>query len=454
MKKGMEIGEKKRTTPVVYDCDVCVVGGSCTGVFAAVRAARLGARVALVEKQNSFGGVATQGLVNIWHSFKDTEFRLEIIAGLSLEVVERLKKRDAVVVSDANEHACFYLNTEELKIELDELVVENGIRPFLHTFFVAPHIGDDGALDAVIVENKSGRSAIRAKYFIDATGDGDVAARLGLPFRGGRGVQPPTTCARIHGTGGLNIGQLIERHGAEFGLPDDWGWNCDCVGLPGMKMHADTHVFNVNCSDAEELTHAEIEGRRTVRAYMDIIRRHTKQKVALSDLASYIGIRETRRFDCRSRILEKELLDGREFEDAIGYGSYRVDVHHDDRPGITFRYLDGRELSFEKGRGWIEGRWREKTPANPTFYQIPLGAMIPGKIPNLILCGRSIDCDGGAYGAVRVMVNLNQTGEAAGVAAATALDRGETLNSVSACEVRRRLKKGGSIIFEKKQFEA
>lgn len=87
------IVEPARDIPVIYEADVCVLGGSCTGVFAAVRAARLGARVALVEKQNAFGGVAASGLVNIWHSIYDNEKQQKIISGLSEEVLNRLKRR-------------------------------------------------------------------------------------------------------------------------------------------------------------------------------------------------------------------------------------------------------------------------------------------------------------------------------------------------------------------------
>jgi len=85
--------------PVYAEFDICVLGGSCTGVFAAVRAARLGAKVAVIEKQNAFGGVATNALVNIWHSLLDTEFKQQIIAGLTSETMERLAKRKAVVRS-------------------------------------------------------------------------------------------------------------------------------------------------------------------------------------------------------------------------------------------------------------------------------------------------------------------------------------------------------------------
>ena len=171
------ICEVQRNIPLVGEFDVCVLGGSCTGVFAAVRAARLGARVALVEKQNAFGGVATSGLVCVWHSFLDTEYKRQIIGGLSHEVVERLRRRRAVDQFSNSPDTAYRFNSEELKIELDELVRENGITPFLHTLFCAPH-SEDGRIRAVIIENKDGRSAIGAKVFIDATGDGDLAAAV------------------------------------------------------------------------------------------------------------------------------------------------------------------------------------------------------------------------------------------------------------------------------------
>ena len=174
------VREAEREVPVVCNADIAVVGGSCTGVFAAVRAARLGMRVAIIEKQNCFGGVATAGAVNVWHSLYDTEGKRPIIAGLTQEVPDRLRKRGAVMES-ADPSSAFRLNTEELKIELDELVVEHGITPFLHSFYAAPATEDD-RLAAVVIENKNGRQAIRARQFVDATGDADLALGLGLPF--------------------------------------------------------------------------------------------------------------------------------------------------------------------------------------------------------------------------------------------------------------------------------
>jgi len=155
------IEERPRATPVVQACDVCVLGGSCTGVFAAVRAAQMGATVALVEKQNAFGGVATSGLVNVWHKLLDNPGKTQIIGGLTQQMIERLRMIDAVVDKG---RVGFLLNPEELKIELDRLVVENKITPYLHTFYTAAQM-EEGEIKAVFIENKNGRQAICAKVF-------------------------------------------------------------------------------------------------------------------------------------------------------------------------------------------------------------------------------------------------------------------------------------------------
>ena len=444
------IREPERQIPVICEADIAVVGGSCTGVFAAVRAARLGLRVAVVEKQNCFGGMATAGAVNVWHSLHDTEGKQAIIGGLTREVIERLDTRGAVL-SGGGPASAFRLNTEELKIDLDALVVENGITPFLHTFYAAPVV-QDNELQAVIVENKNGRQAIRARQFVDATGDADLARHLGLPSCAQGPLQPPTTCAKVHGLaslGDFDWQAAVSEHGPEFGLEPDWGWGGAIPGLPDVQMRADTHVFNTDVSDAEQLTRAEIEGRRRVRAIMDIIRTYgpSRSSVALVDLAAAIGARETRRIAARYRLTGEDVLSGRRFEDAIANGSYPVDTHHSDGPGITFRYLDGTERVVP-GRGMPsqKQRWREPLPEDPTFYQIPFRCLVQDRMPNLILAGRLLDADQTAFSAVRVMVNMNQTGEAAGVACALAVQSGQAVASVDPQRVRGALTQGGSIV--------
>lgn len=440
--------EPGRQVPVIAETDICILGGSCTGVFAAVRAARLGARVVLVERQNAFGGVATSGLVNIWHSLLDTEFATPIIAGLTLETLNRLKRRGAAADIAASRSAGFRLNTEELKVELDELVLEHGITPMLHTSFCAPVIGNDGRVEAVLVENKDGRSAIVADVFIDATGDGDLAARAGIPFDIAPDLQPPTSCAKMLHFRSAGFQALYRAHREEFGLMEDSGWGGSIPDTPGVTMLAETHVFGANCADATQLTAAEIEGRRQMRAVMDLLRKYGEGDEAMSlvSLASYIGIRETRRFSAEHRLLEEEVLWGKRFPDAIANGSYCVDVHHPQGGGFLFKYLDGTTRDRRDGGKLVEGRWREEIQTDPTFYQVPYRCLVHRHCPNVIMAGRMISTDRGAFGAVRVMVNLNQVGEAAGVAATMVLQKKTPVYNVDAAALRSALADGGSII--------
>ncbi len=441
------IREEARNIPVAAEVDVCVLGGSCTGVFAAVRAARLGARVVLVERQGRFGGTATNSLVNIWHSLYDTEQKRQIIAGLTEEVLGRLKRRDAV--TQLSNRGPYAFNSEELAIELDELVTESGIEPHLHTMFSQPVVRDD-KLVAVAIEDKSGRQAIRARTFVDATGDGDLCHRLGLATYVADPIQPPTTCARLGGWRSLESAELdalLREHGEEFNLPRGFAWG---TYVPGSDIYmlAGTRVRGKNCGNAQDLTSAEMEGRRQVRAILDLIRKYRPEvRITLQALPSTIGVRETRHVRCRYRLTDDDVLYGKRFEDAVANGSYRVDVHHQDRPGITLKYLDGTIVHTDaETHDRAAGRWREETPENPTFYQIPLRSLLPERRGNVVVAGRMLDAEPEAFGAVRVMVNMNQTGEAAGVAAYLAAAGGGDLADVSPRDVRDLLSRGGSVV--------
>jgi hypothetical protein len=379
----------------------------------------MGATVALVEKQNAFGGVATSGLVNVWHKLHDNPGKTQVIGGLTQRVIERLRVIGAVVDRG---RVGFLLNTEELKIELDRLVVENKITPYLHTFYAAAHM-EEGRINAVFIENKNGRQAIRAKVFVDATGDGDLAKDAGLPFQIRQGLQPPSACADISGLP-PDFFKLINLHREEFGLTPDHGWGEKIPGSPDVTMCAFTHVFGTVASDAAQLTAAEIEGRRQIRAYMDIARKYggKDNKPCLLDLCSSIGIRETRTFQANFTLTEADVLTCKRFPDAIANGTYPVDVHDPDT-----------------------GEFKFKAPKGD-FYQIPLSVMVSDKARNIVLAGRMISTDRSAFGAIRVMVNLNQVGEAAGITAALAAAARKPVSEVDAASVRKHLSALGAAV--------
>lgn len=445
--------EPARDLPVIHEADVCVLGGSCTGLFAAIRAARLGARVVIVEKDNCFGGIATTSMVNVWHSLHDTEGKKQIISGLTEETMNRLDRRHAVKRHElTNPSRGFTFNSEELKIELDELAREAGLKIYLHTQFAAPAPLRDssGRLEAVFVENKSGRGAIRARMFIDATGDADLAARLGCETYFANHLQPATACARFSGWGTLNeanVGSLIREHGPAHNLPPTFSWG-NYVPNSDIFMLAATRIHGINPANADDLTKGEIEGRRQVRAISDILRAHAPGcRLSLEALPSRLGLRESRHIRSPYQLSGDDVLSGRAFDDTIAQGSYRVDVHHQDKPGITLRYLDGREEYHRPGFPSENGRWRPETAVNPTYYQIPYRTLLPLSGPdNVIVAGRMLDVDPIAHAAVRVMVNMNQTGEAAGVAAVLALETNQPLRALNVATLRAKLTAGGSAL--------
>jgi hypothetical protein len=438
---------------VVESVDVCVIGGSCTGVFAALRAARLGARVALVERQNRFGGVAVSGLVGMWHSLFDMTESREIIGGLTREIVERLEKRGAVSdfrcpVTARSRGVRF--NSEELALELDRMVEENrNIRVFLQTACSRPVMTEDGRVEAVVAEDKSGRLAIRARVFVDASGDGVLCRDAGLKMRLPDHPQPPTACARFSGwenLGPFSLKDLIDKYRDKYpGLPGGYCWG---MPIPGSRsyMLAGTRVLNCDCSRGDEISRAELESRRQIRAIMDMLRdEFPGAEFSLESLPSAIGIRESLHIESIGAITGEELLKGTRFPDAIANGTYPVDIHNDEDESIAFKRLDGGFQVFKANQLIESGRWLPEGEVLP-FYQIPLSSLVPAGAANIIAAGRMLDADREAFGAVRVMVNLNQCGEAAGVAAWQCVNHDCRMDKIDAEETRRLLAKGGSIM--------
>lgn len=449
------VREPARDIPVAGKYDIIVAGGGCTGVFAAVRAARLGARVAIIEENGFFGGTATGSYVCIWHALTDTTYKKQIISGLTEETLDRLQKVPNALqirlpkgepVWRAPDYSRYVINTEELKTELDRLLLEAGVAPYLHTRYSAPLI-EDGKLAGVVIENRSGRSALLADFFIDATADGFLGADAGMATYNHGDFQPATTGARVFGWDKLTKpNQTLRSRENASRIGGRAGWEVPIPGPSGVSNWCKTQ-FTGDCSKADDLTRAEIEGRRQIREMMNILRESDPagKDLSLVAISPFAGIRETRQLKCRYQITSDDVCYGKPFDDAIGYCAYPVDVHVAD--GMTaFRYLDGAEKRRGPDGKTFETRWRTDEGPYPTFWQIPLRAITPEKIPNLMICGRCIDSDRDAHGALRVMISLNQTGEAAGVACYEALSSGKAVQNIDFSAFREKMRAGGSLV--------
>jgi hypothetical protein len=223
------------------------------------------------------------------------------------------------------------------------------------------------------------------------------------------------------------------------------------LGVNGATFWAKTKV-NYDCSDGAQLTMAEIEGRRQMRAMMDVVRKYVDGggDIALLALGSCIGIRETRQIKCEYQLTFEDIVSGRRFGDAVVNSCYPPDIHHKDEPGATYYYLDGVSVksSYLEPEP-VERRWKESEKNPPEFWQAPYRCLVP-VLPitkgNVLVCGRAVDADKAAFGAIRVMINMNQTGEAAGAAAYLAISSGKNAKEINADVLRATMKKSGSII--------
>lgn len=442
------IREESRETPVAFEADVCVIGGSCTGVFAALRVARQGLNVALVEKNTVLGGMATAALVNEWHSLRDIFGGARIIGGLTVEMLDRLRHRNAVRETSSPTGERYRFNSAELALELDECLrlEHNRIRTFLEARCVGA-VKDRGRVIAALIEDKSGRRAIRADMFIDASGDGDLLRRAGFSARRNECLQPVSLQQLVSGLGSeKGLWERVKPLASEFSYPleNATPWFCEYPNPADVQNIFGARMNGIDASDADQLTAALFEGRRRQRALLDMLRQTVAPEISCVSLAHALGIRETWHASCQHRLLASELLSGVEFPDAIACGTYPVDIHSPE--GTLLRYLDGRETLIGLNGETTHQKWRVDKISSPPYYQIPLRSLIPFDCSNLLVAGRLLDADPGAFGAARVMVNTNQTGEAAGIAAALAVLQSTPPCELSPEEVRRALLNGGSLI--------
>jgi hypothetical protein len=384
----------------------------------------------------------------------DTTFERDIVGGLPIALMDRLKERGAVRDLEGDESRQFIFSSSEMILALDAMIEEtSGIRPFLHTRFCDVVHDGEGRAQAALIEDKSGRRAIRARVFVDASGDADLAYRMTLPTYKHPKLQPPTTCALFQGLRELRRAYPDFRLNREVFNPaypetlrPGFLWSADPPNTD-LTMVAGTRIHGADCSEADRLTHAELAGRRQVRAMLSILHRYVPggEDVTLQALPAQIGIRETRHVRCLHTLTEEEVLYGRRFEDAIANGSYRVDVHDAEGDGLIFRYLDGREIWVGADGTHREGRWRPVSPDTPTFYQIPYRSLIPQGSRNVLIAGRCLDADEGAFGGARVMINTSQMGEAVGVAAWLALET-DDVATVDPNRLRDLLRDHGAVV--------
>ncbi|MFC1714199.1 FAD-dependent oxidoreductase [Candidatus Poribacteria bacterium] len=418
--KSITVPQKE--IPVTHEVDVLVVGGGPAGIGAALASARENFNTMLIEQYGFLGGMWTAGLVNPLFDHANK-------GGIVREIVDRLCEAQGWRGSQLARPKLDTFDPEKMKFLGDCMMTEANVSLLYHTFAV-DSVVEENAIKGVIVENKSGRSAILAKIVIDCTGDGDIAARSGAPYEKGRPedglLQPMTMMFRLgnvtfqqeNGTQFCKLIELAMEAGAEYELPFRNGW---VIHLPmqGDAVVQHTHIYGLDATNAADLTKAEIEGRRQVMATVDLLQNHVPEfkSTRLMQTPVNIGVRETRRVMGEYVLAREDLIEGKEFDDGVVIVTFGIDIH-DPAPESEIRPKRGRMKP----------------------YQIPYGCLVPQKIDNLFVSGRCISGTHEAYASYRVTGDCMAMGEAAGIASALCLKDGLSPRELDGRRVKKLLK--------------
>lgn len=404
--------------------DVLVCGGGCAGLSAALAAARNGAETLLVERAGFAGGIITAVGLPYFDGIAHKRDNRILLGGIPLELLVRsgvCKASDATVVK----YNPTIGNIERFKLLADELLKAEAprLRVLYHTLVCDVTAGND-RIREVVVANKDGLVRIAAREVIDCTGDGDVAAWSGAPVVKTEPLQPLTLHFRIGNVKKtpdmhkLCKAQLAAAHAAGD-LPYYYG-----PGLMFMFAPNDLylHVIRVpgDASDAADLTRCEMQARADAWTIFERWKANVPgfEDAYFNASAPYIGVRETRRIVGRHVLSEDDILAGRKFDDAVATGCWYIDVHPND---------------VSEGSAW------HKEPPFPDPYDISYRTLQPQKIGNLLVAGRCHSATAKAAGSSRVTCTAMAMGQAAGTAAALALENGTTTGELSGVLVRRRL---------------
>ncbi len=460
--------------------DVVVAGAGTAGAIAAIAAARAGAGTLLVEQYGQIGGMTNAGMTYI--GFLDGQGR-PAVRGIPQELFDRLIPLQAATahIADPLRGSVTQADPEMLRYGLMEMLEEAGARLLLHAFLSDVLMEGDN-LQGIVVETKAGRQAVPAKVVVDTTGDGDAAARAGVPFELGRpedgSVQPVSRMFRVANVRLERVYAYLREHPEEFGVPEGWDalegqtYGVDYIEkTPGTtillqdivrKAQRDgkaflpknvfsiytppyrsgpaevtlnaTRVQGIDPTDPDQLTAAEIEADRQAMEVFRFLRSSVPgfEEARLLGTPYQIGVRESRRIVGEYTLTVEDILSGADFQDVVARGAYPLDIHD-----------VGKDVKVMKRK--VHGK-SETMVVLQRSYAVPYRALLPHRVDNLLVAGRCLSASHEASSSVRGQAVCMATGQAAGVAAAISSRSGITPRRLPVDRLQAALRNQGVIL--------
>jgi hypothetical protein len=422
---------------VTADYDVVVVGAGSAGSSAAITAARLGARTLLVDRLAFMGGTSTAVLDTFYAFYTPGERPRRVVGGIGWEVVERLTAA-GVAFERPNTYGAgtgVTYDQETLKVTWEELAADAGVDLLLHSWATGAAV-DEGRIGGVRLWNKGGERWVSAGVAIDASGDADIAALTGAAYDNaatqGR-VQSLSTLFKLANVdvdraASVKKAELWERMreaaaSGDYRLPRIEGsWHR--TPFAGVVLVHMTRIPNVDATDPEQLTRAEVDGRRQVREYARFLRDRVPgfEESVVVATSPAIGVRESRRVHGDYVLTRSDVLEARRFDDEIALCGAPIEDHH--AGGDTdWQYV-----------------------AEGGVYGIPYRCLLPAGLEGLLVAGRCFSATHDAHASARSMATCMAMGQAAGTAAAMAIHDGIAPRKVDGGALRERLAADGAVL--------
>lgn len=442
----------ERDIPVDEGYDVVVLGGGPAGCAAAVSAAREGARVLLAEALGCLGGTGTSGLVTEFDPMANGEQML--VGGFMREVIETLYERGYVPELLHPERwrkqqmRWTPFDAEGLKLLLDEMMEREKVEVRFFTKVIDAQVKPGRLeLEGVVLSNVEGYRYVKAKTFIDATGDAVLTKLSGAHcWEAGidtPDIMPPTLCALLSGidwreTGYQDVALPNHQTMVDKAIEDGFFSQPD-HHVPGIFMSMGElgsmnagHVFKMSSTNCRSLSQGMMRGRRLVKEYVEFYKKYYDlPRLQLVTTAAMMGVRESRRIHGEYVLGYEDYAARRKFPDQIAIFAKAIDIHVYD---CTEEQYQRYYKSFTKVDRYGPGE----------YYGIPYGVLVPKGSVNLWTAGRCVSADVMVQGSLRVQPAAAMMGQASGVAAVQHCRTGQAANCLDTQELVMALRRQGA----------